>query len=141
MLAKEDPYKDANAAESSYPNSFDADSIVELLKQFERVCDECLRRQSSAGAKRRSHVETATRELTTIWKQITGKRVSLSLDTAIGQSTKDFTYPGTRFVALVLQGIDPSLTNAAVATALRRVLGKKRSGKTGKRPILNSPQK
>jgi hypothetical protein len=107
------------------------ESIEQLLENFKSVCDECLRLKGSAGAREQSHVREAVRELVAIWRRFTGKRLSLSLDTEIGETKhQQFFYPGPRFVQVIMQAIDFDLTTAEIGTALRKALGNKRVRKS-----------
>jgi hypothetical protein len=108
----------------------DPDSIEQLLETFKGVCDECLRLKGSAGAREQSHVEEAVRELAAIWRDVTGTPLGLSLDTGIGPSKREFSYPGPFFIQTILQAIDPVLTTAEIGTALRKVLGRGRMQKS-----------
>jgi hypothetical protein len=110
----------------------DPDSIEEILAHFSRVCAESLRIKGSAGARRQSHLQNAVQELATIWKEVVGQPLSLSLDTEIGRG-EEFVYPGPRFAQIVLQGIDPRLSISEIATALRNALGGRRVQKSTKR--------
>jgi hypothetical protein len=123
----------------SLRGSTEPESIEQLLEGLNNVCNECLRFKGSAGAKEQSHVEGSVRELTARWRKLTGKRMSLSLDTDIGPSKRQqFTSPGCLFVQIIMQAIDPRLTTSEIATALRKALGKKSGAKIGKSSSLKS---
>jgi hypothetical protein len=111
------------------------ESIEQLLESFISVCDECLRQKGSAGAKKKSHVEEAVRKVAEIWREFSGERLHISLDTEFvkSRSREEFTYRGLRFVQFVLQGIDREVSNSEIATAVRKLLGKKRVQKSASR--------
>ena len=113
----------------------DRESIEQLLENFKTVCDECLRQKGSAGARKKSHVEEAVRKLAEIWREFTGERLPISLDTEFVELRlrEEFTNRGLRFVQFVLQGIDPQVSNSEIATAVRKALGKKRVQKSASR--------
>ena len=68
----------------------------------------------------------AVHALAEIWRERTGKQLGLGLDTEIGPSKRQqLFYPGPRFVEVIVQAIDPSLTTAEIGTALRKSLGKR----------------
>jgi hypothetical protein len=112
-------------------NYLEPESIEQTLQRFSRVCAECLSLKGTAGARAQSHVQSAVHELAAIWKDVDGHPLGLSLDTATGRHGKEFTYPGPRFVQIVLQGIDPRLSTSEIGTALRKALAE--SKKSAKR--------
>jgi hypothetical protein len=105
-------------------NYLEPESIEQTLQRFSRVCAECLSLKGTAGARAQSHVQSAVHELAAIWKDVNGHPLGLSLDTATGRHGKEFTYPGPRFVQIVLQGIDPRLSISEISTALRKAIGR-----------------
>jgi hypothetical protein len=104
------------------------ESIEQILKSFAKVCDECLKKKGSPGAKKQKHLHHTTRKIVELWQDFTGNPVGLSLDTEVGPSGTEFFYPGPRFVHFILKAIDPLVDLAQAATALREVLGTPRMG-------------
>ncbi|MBV8826509.1 MAG: hypothetical protein JO220_16085 [Hyphomicrobiales bacterium] len=100
-------------------------SLAQLLQGLGNACDDCLRVKGTAGAKKRSHTERATRDLVELWRDFVGSEMGLSLGTAPGQSEKEFIYRGPQFVYTTLKAIDSEISLTEVSTALRRVLGKR----------------
>jgi hypothetical protein len=99
------------------------ESFEELLQGFIRAC-ELATPEENSGAPRMRHVAETVRCVVSIYQEFSGKRVSLSLSVANGRSGEEFISPGPRFVQLILQGIDPTLTMAEIGTGLRNVLEK-----------------
>jgi hypothetical protein len=116
-------------AHHSVSGATDLKAIETMLEELERLCAECLRRRGAAGAKEKVHVEEAVRMLTEIWDQQYGKPMALSLDRAEGELPQEFTYPGPRFIQVILQSIDPACKSSEIKSALRKVLGQKRKRK------------
>ena len=106
------------------PLGLQSESMEQLLVHFVKVCDECLKRRGSPGAKKQTHLRITTNDIVELWKHFTEKPIGLSLDKAPGRGDEtEFTYPGPRFVHFILKAIDPQLNLAQTTTALREVLG------------------
>jgi hypothetical protein len=106
-------------------------SVEQVLEDLKRACDICLAPKSS-GRRKYADLQLAVRELCTLWKELTGKRVPQSFDAEFGRSEELF-YPGPRFVHQMLNLIDPEMQASEVNHALRAVLGKPRMRKSAAR--------
>ena len=102
------------------------ESLVEQLEALVVACDRALPDKSAAGSKRQTHIERTAGQVVELWRKHTGKLVPMSFDASpdpkwkFGLDQKAFSQPALRFVQLVLQGIDPSISVAQITTALRR---------------------
>jgi len=102
------------------------DSVEEVLRAFERVCDDFSAVKAPTALRPRDDIRVTAVRLARVWERLTGRRCPKNLEIDKIKGTRDFQAEGPRFVHAVAIVFDPSIELSQIATALRKRRAEKR---------------